>query len=144
MANRFGRFWAKGKMLIDRMRAMQVFVPLRRYIIPMGVVGLVLCSIVFGVVQKNLVWVVAPIIIIGLAKCFQQEVAVFGVHSRSKVNGFNTLAYKRTAESIRKHIGYVSGKGHTLVDMRLYLEWSKYSHSPFRQRLRSTLHAVSL
>src|SRR5215475_2742239 len=38
------------------------------------------------------------------AKCFQQEVAVFGVRSRSKANSLNPLAYRSTAKSIRKHI----------------------------------------
>jgi hypothetical protein len=38
------------------------------------------------------------------AKCFQQEVAVFVVCSRSKANSLNHLAYRGTAKSIRKHI----------------------------------------
>jgi hypothetical protein len=41
MANRFGRFWAKGKLLIDGVRVMQqrgVFALLRRYAIPVGVI----------------------------------------------------------------------------------------------------------
>jgi hypothetical protein len=37
-------------------------------------------------------------------KCFQQEVAVFGVRSRSKANSLKPLAYRSTAKSIRKHI----------------------------------------
>jgi hypothetical protein len=72
MANRCGRFWAKGKLLIDGIRAMQqrgVFVLLRGYVIPVGVIGLMLCSIVFGFVQKNPAWVVVPLII-GLVSLF--------------------------------------------------------------------------
>jgi hypothetical protein len=55
MANRFGRFWAKGKMLIARMRTMQqrgVFVLLRRHVILVGGIGLMLCSIVLIFMRK--------------------------------------------------------------------------------------------
>ena len=37
-------------------------------------------------------------------KCFQQEVAVFVVCSRSKASSLNPLAYRSAAKSIRKHI----------------------------------------
>jgi hypothetical protein len=43
-------------------------------------------------------------------KCFQQEVAVFVVRSRSKASSLNPLAYRGTAKSIRKHIARSHGR----------------------------------
>lgn len=75
MANRFDRFWAKRRLLIDGIRAMQqhrVFVLLRRYVIAVGVIGLILCSIVFGFVQKSPAWA-AVSLIIGLVSLFLRQ-----------------------------------------------------------------------
>ena len=62
MANRFGRFWAKGKLLIDGVRVMQqrgVFALLRRYAIPVGVIGLMLflaCLVLRSVEWRSMVF----------------------------------------------------------------------------------------
>src|SRR5215471_7187196 len=48
---------------------------------------------------------VSPWVSTVAAKCFQQEVAVFVVRSRSKASSLNPLAYRSAAKSIRKHIG---------------------------------------
>jgi hypothetical protein len=67
-------------------------------------------------------------------------------HGAGLVGGYPVvLGLQDAAQNIAIFGGIGSGKTTRAVQpLLVQLEWSKYSHSPFRQRLLSTLHAASV